>query len=146
MKTQTSLTITGALVALSLIAGTSAFAVTLNTENAGTEDPMAEAQAFIVSPTSMPQAIATAEAAAGGKVSGIEYQVGANGEPDLIMADVVLANGTEKIVAINPADGKVLNVTLAENDQQGDNDQQADEQNGESGESGSENSSENPKN
>jgi len=122
MKTKTSLTITGALLALSLIAGTSAFA-----ETQETEDPMAEAQAFLASPTSLTQAIATAEAAAGGKVSGIEYQSGENGAPDLIMADVVLADGSEKTVAINPADGKVMNVTLAENDQQGD------EQDGENG-------------
>jgi len=122
MKTKTSLTITGALLALSLIAGTSAFA-----ETQETEDPMAEAQAFLASPTSLTQAIATAEAAAGGKVSGIEYQSGENGAPDLIMADVVLADGSEKTVAINPADGKVMNVTLAENDQRGD------EQDGENG-------------
>jgi len=122
MKTKSSLTITGALLALSLIAGTSAFA-----ETQGTEKPMAEAQAFLASPTSLTQAIATAEAAAGGKVSGIEYQSGENGAPDLIMADVVLADGSEKTVAINPADGKVMNVTLAENDQQGD------EQDGENG-------------
>ena len=114
MKTKTSLTITGALLALSLISGASAFA-----ETQGTEDPMAEAQAFLASPTSLSQAIAAAEAAAGGKVSAIEYQSGENGAPDLIMADVVLADGTEKTVAINPADGKVMNVTLAENDQQG---------------------------
>ena len=52
-------------------------------------------------------------------MSTIEYQSGANGAPDLIMADVVLADGSEKTVAINPADGKVMNITLAENDQQG---------------------------
>jgi uncharacterized membrane protein YkoI len=113
MKTKTSLTMTGALLALSLISGTSAFA-----ETQGVEDPMAEAQSFLASPTSMSQAIAAAEAAAGGKVSSIEYQSGENGAPDLIMADVVLADGTEKTVAINPADGKVMNITLAENDQQ----------------------------
>ena len=122
MKTKTSLTITGALLALSLISGTSAFA-----ETQGKEDPMAEAQAFLASPTSLTQAIATAEAAAGGKVSGIEYQSGENGAPDLIMADVVLADGSEKTVAINPADGKVMNITLAENDQQ------CNEQDGENG-------------
>ena len=127
MKTKSSLTITGALLALSLISGTSAFA-----ETQGTENPMAEAQAFLASPTSLSQAIATAEAAAGGKVSGIEYQSGANGAPDLIMADVVLADGSEKPVAINPADGKVMNVTLAENDQQGDGENGGDsEQDGE---------------
>ena len=115
MKTKSSLTITGALLALSLISGTSAFA-----ETTGTEDPMAEAQAFLASPTSLSQAITAAEAAAGGKVSSIEYQSGENGAPDLIMADVVLADGSEKTVAINPADGKVMNITLAENDQQGD--------------------------
>lgn len=125
MKTNTSLTITGALLALSLISGTSAFA-----ETRGTEDPMAEAQAFLASPTSLAQATATAEAAAGGKVSSIEYQIGENGAPDLIMADVVLADGSEKTVAINPADGKVMNIALAENDQQGD------EQDGENGSDG----------
>jgi uncharacterized membrane protein YkoI len=123
MKTETSLTITGALLVLSLISGTSAFA-----DTTGTEDPMAEAQTFLASPTSLSEAIAAAEAAAGGKVSSIEYQSGENGAPDLIMADVVLADGTEKTVAINPADGKVMNITLAENDQQGD------EQDGEDGE------------
>ena len=122
MTTKTSITITGALLALSLISGASAFAETQATEN-----PMAEVRAFLASPTSLSQAIATAEAAAGGKVSGIEYQSGENGAPDLIMADVVLADGTEKTVAINPADGKVMNITLAENDQQGD------EQDGEDG-------------
>ena len=125
MKTKPSLTITGALVALSLIAGTSAFAETQASEN-----PMAEAQAFLASPTSLAQATATAESAAGGKVASIEYQSGENGAPDLIMADVVLADGSEKTVAINPADGKVTNVTLAENDQQGD------EQSGENGSDG----------
>ena len=59
MKTKSSLTITGSLLALSLISGTSAFA-----ETTGTEDPMAEAQAFLASPTSLSQAIAAAEAAA----------------------------------------------------------------------------------
>ena len=122
MTTKTSITITGALLALSLISGASAFAETQATEN-----PMAEVRAFLASPTSLSQAIATAEAAAGGKVSGIEYQSGENGAPDLIMANVVLADGTEKTVAINPADGKVMNITLAENDQQGD------EQEGEDG-------------
>ena len=66
MTTKTSLTITGALLALSLISGTSAFA-----ETQATEIPMAEAQPFLASPTSLSQTIATAEAAAGGKVSGI---------------------------------------------------------------------------
>ena len=114
MTTKTSLTITGALLALSLISGASAFA-----ETQATEIPMAEAQPFLASPTSLSQAIATAEAAAGGKVSGIEYHSGENGAPDLIMADVVLTDGTAKAVAINPADGKVMNITVAENDQQG---------------------------
>ena len=121
---------TVALVALSAIGGTSAFA-----ETTGTEEPMAEAQAFLASPTSLSQATATAEAAAGGKVSGIEYQKGENGAPDLIMADVVLADGTEKTVAINPADGKVMNITLAENDQQGEGENGGDgEQDGENAE------------
>lgn len=128
MKTKTSLTITGALLALSLIAGTSAFA---ETPAVGSEDPMAEAQAFLASPTSLSQAIAAAEAASSGKVSTIEYQSGENGAPDLIMADVVLADGSEKTVAINPADGKVMNITVAENDQQsGEQDGGAENENG----------------
>ena len=131
MKTKTSLMITGALLALSLISGASAFA-----ETQGTEDPMAEAQAFLASPTSLSQAITAAEAAAGGKVSGIEYQSGESGAPDMIMADVVLADGSEKTVAINPADGKVMNITVAENDQKsGEQDGGAENENG--GENGS---------
>ena len=133
MKTKTSLAIPGALLALSLISGASAFA-----ETQATEDPMAEAQAFLASPTSLSLAIATAEAAAGGKVSGIEYQSGENGAPDLILADVVLADGTEKTVAINPADGKVMNITLAENDQQ-DGEQDGGGENGGDGEQDGEN-------
>ena len=115
MKKKRSLATVGAIMALSLISGNSAFA-----ESKGTENPREEAQAFLASPTSMSQAIAAAEAASGGKVSSIEYQSGEDGAPDLILADVVLADGTEKTVAINPADGKVMNITLAENDQQGD--------------------------
>lgn len=128
MTKKTSFGITGALLALGLITGTSAFAET-NTK----ADPMAEAQAFLASPTSLTQAIVAAEAAAGGKVAGIEYQSGENGAPDLIMASVVLPDGSEKTVAINPADGKVMTITLAENDQQGD------EQEGGAGEKGGEN-------
>ena len=114
-----------ALVALSAVGVSAALAQTTANEN-----PAAETQAFLASPTSLAQAIATAEAAAGGKVSGIEYQSGENGAPDLIMADVVLADGSEKTVAINPADGKVMNVTVAANDQQGN------EQDGGNGENG----------
>ena len=50
----------------------------------------------------------------------------------------VLTDGTEKTVAINPADGKVMNVTLAENDQQGD---EQDGENGSDGEQDGENGS-----
>ena len=108
-----SKSIAAVLLALTAFGGTAALA-----ESAGAENPMAEAKAFLSSPTSLTQAIATAEAAAGGKVAGIEYQSGENGAPDLIMADVMLTDGTEKTVAINPADGKVMNITLASNDQQ----------------------------
>lgn len=129
MKTKISAKPTSAVVALCLIAGSAAFA-----ETQTAEDPMAEAQALLASPTSLAQATVTAEKAAGGKLAGIEYQSGENGAPDLIMAEVVLADGTQKTVAINPADGKVMNITLAANDQQGD------EQSGENGENGGENS------
>ncbi|OZA10714.1 MAG: hypothetical protein B7Y02_10085 [Rhodobacterales bacterium 17-64-5] len=128
MKKKRSMATVGALMALSLMSGNSAFA-----ETKGTEDPIEEAQAFLTSPTSMSQAIAAAEAAAGGKVSGIEFQSGEDGAPDLIMADVVLADGTEKTVAINPADGKVMKVSLDENDQEDEDDSEIgdDEQDGE---------------
>lgn len=116
-----------AFLALTALSGTAALA-----ETNGTEDPMAEAQAFLASRTTLSQAIATAEAAAGGKVAAIEYQTGENGAPDLIMADVILADGTEKTVAINPADGKVMNVTLASNDSQ-DGENGDGEQDGEGG-------------
>ena len=133
MRTKTSLAITGALLGLSLIAGAAAFAESPSIDTGGVEDPMAEAQAFLASPTSLSQAIATAEAAAGGKVSGIEYQSGENGAPDLIMADVVLADGTEMTVAINPADGKVMSVTAMADigdDESGDNDAEGEGSNG----------------
>ena len=102
-----------ALLAVTAFGGTAALAETGESEN-----PMAEAQAFLASPTSLAQGIATAETAAAGKVAAIEYQNGENGATDLIVADVILADGTEKTVAINPADGKVMNVTLASNDEQ----------------------------
>ncbi len=127
-------TFVAALLALSALGGTAALA-----ETSGTEDPMAEAKAFLASPTSLPQAITAAEAAAGGKVISIEYQTGENGAPDLIMADVVLADGSEKTVAINPADGKVMNVTLAANDGQDGENGDGDNEGGGDGEQDGEN-------
>lgn len=120
MKRSNSLLV--ALVALTAFGGTAALA-----ETSGAENPLAEAQAFLASPTTLVQAIATAETAGGGKVAAIGFQSGENGAPDLIMADVLLADGSEKTVAINPADGKVMNVTDttdngAEEGQDGDGD------------------------
>ena len=112
MTLKSRYSIAASLVALTMISGTAVLA-----ENHVVEDPAAEAQAFLASPTSMAAATATAETETGGKVASIEYQTGENGAPDLIMADVVMPDGTEKTVAINPADGKVMNVTLASNDQ-----------------------------
>lgn len=123
---------TAGLLALSLLGATATFAQT-----ATAEDRVAEAQAFLNSPTSLAQAIAAAEAETGGKVSGIEYQVGENGGPDLILADVVMADGSEKTVALNPADGKVMQVTDEAQDEG-----QDDEKDGEAddeGENGGEN-------
>lgn len=114
MTLKTALSIAAGLAALVMMGGTAAVA-----ENHVAEDPMAESQAFLGSPTSMAQAIAAAEAATGGKVSGIEYEAGENGAPDLIMADVVMADGTEKTVALNPADGKVMSVTDATDEAEG---------------------------
>ncbi len=124
MNTNTSLKIAATLLAM--ISGTAILAAT-QTE----QDPMAEAQAFLSSPTSMAQAIAAAEAAAGGKVSSIEYQTGENGVPDLIMASVILADGTEKSVALNPTDGKVMQVTVGAADMNnGQNDSENEGDNG----------------
>ena len=79
-----------------------------------------ESQAFLASKTSLAEATAAAEAAVGGKVSGIEYQIGENGAPDIIMAEVTLADGSEKTVAINPADGKVMKITAAADENEAD--------------------------
>ena len=134
---KTSLKLASVVAALSLFGGTVAMA-----ENHVAEDPMAEAQAFLASPTSMAQAIAAAEAATGGKVSSIEYQTGESGAPDLIMADVIMADGTEQTVALNPADGKVMNVTVA-SEQMNDDQDGGDNQDENGGENGRENGSEN---
>ena len=130
MTIKNAFAVAAGLVALTLIGGTAAMA-----ENHVAEDPMAEAQAFLGSPTSMAQAIAAAEAATGGKVSGIEYETGENGAPDLIMADVVMADGTEKTVALNPADGNVMSVTDATDEAQGDENGGETDGEGEEGES-----------
>ena len=135
MTLKTALSIAAGLTALVMMGGTAAVA-----ENHVAEDPMAESQAFLGSPTSMAQAIAAAEAATGGKVSGIEYEAGENGAPDLIMADVVMADGTEKTVALNPADGKVMSVTDATDEmEEGDTGDEGEggEEGGEEGGSGS---------
>ena len=109
MNANATLKIAATVVAM--ISGTAVLA-----ESQAAQNPATEAQAFLNSPTTLAQATATAEAAAGGKVSSIEYQTGENGAPDLIMASVTLTDGSEKTVAINPADGKVMNVTIAAND------------------------------
>ncbi len=109
-----TLAITGGLVIFSLISGAPAFSET------SAEDPILESQAFLASKTSLAEATAAAEAAVGGKVSGIEYQIGENGAPDIIMAEVTLADGSEKTVAINPADGKVMKITAAADENEAD--------------------------
>ncbi len=111
MNAHQTLMIAASALALAMITGTAVLA-----ESQTPQDQTAEAQAFLSSPTSLSQAIVAAEAAGGGKVASIEYQSGENGAPDLIMATVILADGTEKTVALNPADGKVMNVTVASND------------------------------
>ena len=142
MKRKMTPAVLMALLGLSAVSGTAAFA-----QAQVTEDPKAEAQAFLGSQTSMSAAIAAAETASGGKVSGIEYNVGENGGPDLITADVLMADGSEKTVTVNPADGKVMSVKDAAqesaNDEQdeggdGENSEGADGQNEGGGEDGSE--------
>ena len=105
MKKIAATNIAAGLFGLSLIAGTAAWA-----EEAAAPGPSAEALAFLASPTSLAAAIATVESAAGGKASTIEFVMGEDGEPDLIMADVVMADGSEKEVSVNPADGKVMKI------------------------------------
>lgn len=130
MTIKNAFAVAAGLVALTLMGGTAAVA-----ENHAAEDPMAEAQAFLGSPTSMAQAITAADAATGGKVSSVEYETGENGAPDLIIADVVMADGTEKTVALNPADGKVMSVTDATDEAQGHENGDETEGEGEKGES-----------
>ncbi len=135
MTIKNAFAVAAGLVALTLMGGTAAVA-----ESHVAEDPMAEAQAFLSSPTSMAQAIAAAEAETGGKVSSVEYQTGENGAPDLIMADVVMADGTEKTVSLNPADGKVMSVTDVTDEAEGG--ENGGETEGEGGENGGEGSEE----
>ncbi len=112
------------LLALTAFGGSAALA-----ETNDSKDRLAEATAFLASPTGLSQAIGTAETAAGGKVWSIDYEAGENGQPALIMADVVMADGSEKTVAINPADGKVMAVTEAAHDDQNGDDQSDDGEN-----------------
>ena len=131
MTIKNAFAVVAGLVALTLMGGTAAVA-----ESHVAEDPMAEAQAFLSSPTSMAQAIAAAEAETGGKVSSVQYETGENGAPDMIMAEVVMADGTEKTVSLNPADGKVMSVTdVTDEAEGGENDGEDEGEEGEEGES-----------
>lgn len=74
---------------------------------------MEGAQAKLTSPSNLTQSIAAAEAATVGKVSNIAYQNGAKGASNAILAHVMLADGAEKTIALNPADGSVLTMKMA---------------------------------
>lgn len=116
MKTKFTLVIAGAILALSVVGGTLAVAGAL--PQAGeTPERTIRTLVFQASLTSLSDAIITAEAAADGKVLSIGYQNGDCCAPDMIMADVVQADGAGKTVAINPADGKVLYIANASSDQ-----------------------------
>lgn len=78
---------------------------------------MEGAQAKLTSPSNLTQGIAAAEAATVGKVSNIAYQNGAKGASNAILAHVMLADGAEKTIALNPADGSVLTMKAAVADQ-----------------------------
>lgn len=116
MKTKVTLVIAGAILALSIAGGTLAVAGTLP-QAAEAPDQMIGTRALQTSPTSLSDAIVTAEAAADGKVLSIGYQNGDCCAPDMIIADVVQADRTGKTVAINPVDGKVLYIANAATDQ-----------------------------
>lgn len=116
MKIKFTLVIIGAIVALSAGSETLALAETL--PRAGkTPDLTIRRLVFQTFPTSLSDAIITAEAAVDGKVLSIGYQNGDCCAPDMIMADVVQADGAGKTVAINPVDGKVLYIANAATDQ-----------------------------
>ena len=106
MNANTSLKIAATLLAM--ISGTAAMA-----ESQAPKIPVEGAQAFLTSPTSLAQAIAAAEAATGGKVTSIAYQTGVKGAADAILAHVILADGTEKSIALSPADGTVMTMKVA---------------------------------
>jgi hypothetical protein len=116
MKTKLTSVIASAILALSIAGGTLAVAGTLP-QTAETPDRTIRKLVFQTSPTSLSDAIITAEAAADGRVLSIGYQNGDCCAPDMIMADVVQADGTGKTVAINPVDGKVLYIANAVTDQ-----------------------------
>lgn len=94
-----------------LILSFAALALSGNSPAWAEESPSAEAAAFLASPTSLAAAITTVEAGTGGKVSTIEFVMGEEGAPDLIMADVIMADGSAKEVSVNPADGTVMNIS-----------------------------------
>ena len=106
MNANTSLKIVATLLAM--ISGTAVLA-----ESQAPQIPVEGAQAFLTSHTSLTAAIAAAEAATGGKVASIAYQSGVKGAPDAILAHIMLADGTEKTVALNPADGTVMSMKVA---------------------------------
>ncbi len=110
MNTNISLKIAATLLAM--ISGTAVVA-----ESQAPQIPVEGAQAFLSSPTSLTQAITAAEAATGGKVTSIAYQTGVKGAADAILAHVILADGTEKTIALNPADGAVMTMQIAAADQ-----------------------------
>lgn len=110
MNGNTSLKIAATLLAI--ISGTAVLA-----ESQAPLIPVEGAQAFLTSPTSLTAAIAAAEAATGGKVASIAYQTGVKGAADAILARVMLADGTEKTVALNPTDGTVMTMKVAATDQ-----------------------------
>lgn len=97
--------------------------------------PSEEAAAFLASPTSLAAAITTVEAATGGKVSTIEFVMGEDGMPNLIMADAVMPNGKDMEVSVNPVDGAILKIAedQAEDDATDDDDGSEDEDDDEDG-------------
>jgi len=119
MKSFTKTGIAAGFAAVALLSGTAASAQVA---------PSAEAAAFLASATGLGAAITTVEAATGGKVATIEFVLGEDGNPDLIMADVIMADGSEKEVSVNPADGTVLKIADDEADDEADDDEDEDDE------------------
>ncbi len=105
-----------------MIATVSLGATAALADNHGDALSARDAQAFLTAPTSLTQALTAAEAATGGKVFRIEFEVADHGGVGMILAQVLMPDGAEQRLSINPADGHVTPLAMDAEDDDGDGD------------------------